>query len=88
MPAFFISAAIGAVQVFLLKNTLANITSGKKKKALLFLVLKFLIYAVSIATIVIDYSKYLLYCAFGFIAGMPFFAILMFIYTSYVKKER
>lgn len=87
MIVFFISFLFAVAQILLLKNLLVSITSGLKKKAILFFLIKFVLYGIGIATFMYKFYGSIIYCILGFAAGMPLAAFVIFIYDTFIKKQ-
>lgn len=85
MLAFFLTLFLGIGEMLLLSTVLKNALAGDMKKTLIFILIKLLLYAAVITTVVLLPKTSLVPAAVGFCIGLPGAAIVYTVVT--VKKK-
>lgn len=84
----FLSFLFGAAQAFLLQKALSGILGTDFIKAMLFFLLKTVLYAAAAVLLVFCFRPYLFVCAIGFILGLPVMTACYFIYQTFCKEKK
>lgn len=74
-----ISFFFGGLQAFLLRKTLFSLTAGSWPKALLFLLIKLVLYAIALTLLVLLFVRYAVPCAVGYALGLPLMVSVLFV---------
>lgn len=88
MLAFFIAAAFGVFEMYLLFKLTTAIVHGNGKAMALMLLLKLITYAAAIGLFVFFFLDHMLWCFCGFAVGMPLSAIIMFFVKQCIGKDK
>ncbi len=86
MLSFFIGAALGILQLFLLKAMFGALQKKMRGRVFLLFMLKSLIYGIAIALLMFKFNSHTENIIYGFIAAFPLGAVLMFVYTLFSKQ--
>lgn len=86
--AFIISLLLGVTQAVLLSLITGAVTSGNKRALILAFAVKFVLYAASIAVLMIFFLSFVVYCLCGYAAGLVVTAFIMFIFLAFLKRKK
>lgn len=86
MLAFIIAMLFGGCQVLLTEQLIYAFNKRDSKKILLFFGAKFLLYAIGIGIVVLNFVWHISLILCGFAVGVPITAIVLFVYKTIYKK--
>lgn len=82
MVSAVIAAVFGVGQAWLLKKTLFAVTGGNYTSAVVFLIIKFILYGGALAVLMMFFSSYVINCLLGYAAGLPLCVAAWFLYKT------
>lgn len=86
MLAFIIAMLFGGCQMLLTEQLIYAFNKRDSKKILLFFGAKFLLYAIGIGIVVLNFVWHISLLLCGFAVGVPITAIGLFVYKTIYKK--
>lgn len=86
MLVFIIAMLLGVGQVLITEQLNYAFNQRNSKKILIFLLSKFLLYAIGIGLLIIKFVWHLGLAFCGFAVGVPITAIALFVYKTIYKK--